>query len=83
MRTTDIDFYITEQKLKLVSSNGFRSSFSTIWCGSFIHILWNNASGEVVQVWPDDVVAVEDMGTLNFIIENFYKIFYNNPLTNM
>lgn len=80
METTDIDYYTAEQKLKLTTSNGFSSSFSTIWCGSFIHILWNNAAGEIVQIWPNDVVAVEDMGTLNFIIENFYKVFYSNPM---
>jgi len=83
MKTTDIDLYITEQKLKLISSTGFSSSFSTIWKGNFIHVFWNNVAGNIVQIWPDDVVDEEDMGTLNFIINNFYRIYYNNPLTNI
>ncbi len=83
MRTTDIDFHVAEQKLKLTNSTGFSSSFSTIWKGSFVHILWNNIAGEVVQIWPDDVIVDEDVGTLNFIINNFYKVYYNRPLTNM
>ena len=83
MRTTDIDFHIAEQKLKLTTSAGFRSSFSTVWCGNFIHILWNGAASEIVQIWPDDVVAEEDLGTLTFIIENFYKFYFTLPLTNI
>jgi hypothetical protein len=83
MRTTDIDFHIAEQKLKLVNSTGFSSSFITIWKGNVVHVFWNNVAGEVVQIWPNDVIAIEDMGTLNFIINNFYKLYYNNPLTNI
>jgi len=83
MKTTDIDFHIAEQKLKLTSSHGFSSSFYTIWKGNFVHILWNNASGEVVQFWPNDVVVDEDVGTLTFIINNFYKVFYKSPLTSV
>lgn len=82
MNTVDIDFHIAEKKLNMVKSTGFGSSFTTIWCGSFIHIFWNNASREIVQIWPDDVVGEEDMGTLNFIIDNFYKIYCSQPLTN-
>lgn len=83
MRTTDINFHIAEQKLKLTSSAGFSSSLSTIWCGNFIYILWNNVASEIVQIWPNDVVAEEDLGTLRFIIDNFYKLYYNTPLTNV
>jgi len=80
METTDIDLHIAEQKLRLTNTSGFSSSFSTIWKGSFIYILWNNVAGEVVQIWPNDVVAVNDLGTLTFIINNFYKVFYSNPM---
>jgi hypothetical protein len=73
MRTTDIDYHIAERQLKMTNANGFSSSFSTIWCGNFIHVLWNNAANEVVQIWPEDVVAEEDLGTLSFIIDNFMK----------
>lgn len=81
MSTTDIELHIADKKLKLVKSTGFGSSFTTIWRGDFIHVFWNNASNEIVQIWPDDVVPEEDLGTLNFIISNFYKVFCNNPLT--
>lgn len=82
MRTTDIECYIAERQLKMVKSTGFGSSFTTIWRGDFIHVFWNNASAEIVQIWPDDVVPNDDLGTLNFIINNFYKLFCNSPLTN-
>lgn len=83
MKTIDMDYYIAEQKLKMVKTTGFGSSFTTIWKGNFIHVFWNNLSNEIVQIWPGDVVEEDDMGTLNFILCNFFKVFCSNPLTNM
>jgi hypothetical protein len=75
MRTDDINFYIAEQKLKLNTTMGFVASFTTIWEGSIIHIMYNNFSGEIMQIWPEDIIPVEDVGTLRFIIDNFYKFY--------
>ena len=83
METVDLYYYIAERKLQLVQSNGFSASFITIWKGNFVHIFWSALGQEIIQIWPQDVVGDEDMGTLNFIICNFYKIYSSNPLTNM
>lgn len=80
MEKTDLYYHIAEKKLRMVQINGFSASFTTIWKGKFVHILWNALSSEIVQMWPEDVVEVEDMGTLNFIINNFYKVYLSNPL---
>jgi hypothetical protein len=82
METIDLYYHIAENKLKMVQASGFSASFTTIWKGEFIHVFWNSLSNEIVQIWPQDVVEDEDMGTLNFMISNFYKVYVSNPLTN-
>lgn len=83
MNTVDLYYHIAERKLKMVQASGFSASFTTIWKGNFVHIFWNAAAQEIVQIWPTDVVEAEDLGTLSFIISNYYKVFLGAPLTNM
>jgi len=83
MTITDVDLYTAERTLRLNNAAGFQSFFSTVWNGYSINILWNSMSNDIVQIWPEDFVAQEDIGKLRFIIENYFKVYYKNPLTIM
>jgi len=79
MGITDADLYTAERTLRLNNAAGFQASFSTIWNGYSINILWNSISSDIMQIWPENFVAQEDMGTLRFIIENYFKVYYKDP----
>ncbi len=83
MAITNTDLYTAERSLRLNSAAGLQASFSTIWNGYSINILWNSMSNDIFQIWPENFVEQEDIGTLRFIIENYFKLYYKNPLTIM
>ena len=83
MAITDADLYTVERTLRLNSAAGSQSFFSTVWNGYSINILWNNMSNDIMQIWLENFVEQGDMGTLRFIIENYFKVYYKNPLTFM
>jgi hypothetical protein len=81
MGITNANLYFAERTLRLNNSAGPQSSFSTVWNGQSITILWNNMIGDIMQIWPENYVEQEDVGTLQFIITNFLNTYNINPLT--
>lgn len=78
MGITDANLYFAERTLRLNNATGPQASFSTVWNGQSINILWHNMAGDIFQIWPGNIVEQEDVGTLRFIITNYLK---KNPLT--
>lgn len=81
MGITNANLYFAERTLRLNNAAGVQASLSTVWNGQSITILWNSVYGDIIQIWPENIVEQEDVGTLRFIITNYFKVHYKKPLT--
>lgn len=65
--------YTARQLMQLKSATGLQAFVTTVWAGKPIVVAWNILASEIMYIWDDSVVDVDDEPFLAEIVKDFLQ----------